>query len=96
MTKQFCVYILASQRNGTLYIGMTSRLQQRIWQHKSKLVSGFTERYDVDRLVYYEIHESAESAIQREKQLKKWRRAWKIRLIDEMNSEWLDLYNTII
>ena len=66
MTKQFCVYILASQRNGTLYIGMTSRLQQRIWQHKSKLVSGFTERYDVDRLVYYEIHESAESAIQRE------------------------------
>ena len=95
MERQFYVYILASQIKGTLYIGVTSNLIQRVWQHKTKLVDGFTKRYDIRRLVYYEIHGNAESAIQREKQLKKWNRAWKIRLIEEANSNWRDLYEEI-
>jgi putative endonuclease len=74
MDKQFCVYILASQKNGTLYIGITSELVKRVWQHKNKQVDDFTKKYEVDRLVYYEVHENAESAIQREKQVKKWNR----------------------
>jgi putative endonuclease len=74
MDKQFCVYILASQKNGTLYIGITSELVKRVWQHKNKQVDSFTKKYEVDRLVYYEVHENAESAIQREKQVKKWNR----------------------
>ena len=93
--KVFCVYILASQRNGTLYTGVTSNLVQRIWQHKEKVCDGFTSEHDVSKLVWYEIHESAESAIMREKGIKKWRRAWKMRLIEEKNPNWDDLYETI-
>ena len=93
--KQFYVYILASKRNGTLYTGVTSDLVQRVWQHKNDLVAGFTKKYDVKKLVYYEVHENAEAAITREKRIKKWRRAWKLRLIEEKNSRWEDLYEDI-
>jgi len=93
--KQFSVYIVASRRNGTLYIGVTSDLVARIWQHKTKAVAGFTARYGCDRLVYFEILDSAEAAITREKQMKEWRRAWKIALIEEANPDWLDLYASI-
>jgi putative endonuclease len=96
MDKQFYVYILASKRNGTLYVGVTSDLTQRVWQHKSKLVGGFTKKYGVDKLVYYEVHREANSAITREKQIKKWRRAWKVRLIEEGNPDWKDLYGDIV
>ena len=92
MEKQFYVYILANKRNGTLYLGVTSDLIKRVWEHKNGLVEGFTKKYGVKILVYYEIHESAENAIKREKQIKKWRRAWKLKLIEEKNSEWRDLY----
>ena len=95
MDKQFYVYILASKRNGTLYIGITSDLMQRVWNHKNKIVEGFTQKYDVDKLVYYEIYDDAQAAILREKQLKKWRRAWKLRLIEKMNPAWNDLYDHI-
>ena len=88
-----CVYILANKPNGTLYIGVTSNLVQRVWQHKNDLVEGFTKRYGVHRLVWYEAHESMESAITREKMLKRWKRAWKIRLIQEANPKWSDLYD---
>ncbi len=87
-----CVYILANKPNGTLYIGVTSNLAQRVWQHKNDLVEGFTKRYGVHSLVWYEAHESMESAITREKMLKRWKRAWKIRLIEKGNPSWLDLY----
>ena len=90
-----CVYILASKPNGTLYIGITSNLVQRIWQHKSDFVEGFTKRYRVHRLVWYEVHESMESAILREKVIKKWNRAWKIELIEKSNPTWRDLYDEI-
>jgi putative endonuclease len=93
--KQFYVYILASKRNGTLYIGVTSNLIQRVWHHKHKLVEGFTKKYGVDKLVYYEVHSNAHSAITREKQMKKWRRAWKLQLIEETNPDWRDLYDNI-
>ena len=96
MEKQFCVYMLASQMNGTLYIGVTSNLMKRVWEHKNGVVPGFTKHYGVDRLVYYEAHDCSESAITREKQLKKWRRAWKIELIEEKNPEWRDLYQDIV
>ncbi|MDE2715634.1 MAG: GIY-YIG nuclease family protein [Chloroflexota bacterium] len=86
-----CVYILASKPNGTLYIGVTSNLIQRVWQHKNDLVEGFTKRYGLHRLVWYEAHESMESAITREKMLKRWKRAWKIELIDKDNPTWSDL-----
>lgn len=95
MEKRFYVYILASKRNGTLYIGVTSALAQRVWQHKNSVVPGFTAKYKVVNLVYYEVHEQAESAINREKQLKKWNRAWKLRLIEEKNPEWRDLYDEV-
>jgi putative endonuclease len=81
MSKQFCVYMVASQRNGTLYIGVTSNLVQRIWQHKQGIVDGFAKKYDLKTLVHFEVHDTAESAITREKQIKKWERAWKLRLI---------------
>jgi putative endonuclease len=93
--KQFYVYIIASRRNGTLYIGVTSNLVARVWQHKTKAVPGFTSRYGRDRLVYFEIHGTAEAAITREKQMQEWRRAWKIELIEKYNPEWLDLYSGI-
>jgi putative endonuclease len=93
---QPCVYILASERNGTLYIGVTSDLVKRVWEHKNDFVGGFTKQYGVHMLVRYEVHETMESAIAREKALKNWHRAWKIRLIEEGNSEWLDLYEKLI
>ena len=95
MEKQFYIYILATKRNGTLYLGVTSDIVKRVWQHKNGLVEGFTNKYGIKRLVYYEIYEDAENAIKREKQLKKWRRAWKVELIEEKNSEWRDLYADI-
>ena len=85
MAKQFCVYILASKRNGTLYIGVTSDLIARVWEHKAKAVPGFTARYRCDKLVYFEILGTAEEAITREKQMKEWRRAWKVELIEKDN-----------
>ena len=94
-SKQPCVYILASKRNGTLYIGVTSNLIQRIWQHKNNQVEGFTKIYNVHLLVYFEQHEIMESAIIREKQLKKWNRDWKIKLIEKNNPNWGDLWLSI-
>jgi putative endonuclease len=91
MEKQPVVYILASKRNGTLYIGVTSNLQNRNWEHKRDLVDGFTKRYRVHRLVYYELHGDMVSAISREKQIKKWNRAWKLELIEKHNPGWKDL-----
>lgn len=91
-----CVYILASQRNGTLYIGVTSDLVKRVWEHKNDLVDGFTKKYGVHQLMYFEMHEDMASAIQREKQLKKWNRNWKIQLIEKENPEWADLYESLI
>jgi putative endonuclease len=92
--RQFAVYILASRRNGTLYIGVTSDLARRVWEHKQGFVQGFTREHGVETLVWFELHDSAESAITREKQLKKWNRAWKVRLIEEANPYWNDLYST--
>lgn len=88
---QPCVYILASERNGTLYIGVTSDLVKRIWQHRNDVTDGFTKKYRVHTLVWYESHPTMESAIQREKALKNWHRIWKIRIIELMNPDWLDL-----
>jgi len=95
MAKQPVEYILASQKNGTLYIGVTSNLSKRIWQHKSNLVEGFSREYHVNLLVYYEVHKSMRAAITREKQLKWWKREWKLRLIESVNPTWRDLYNDI-
>jgi putative endonuclease len=91
MDKQFACYILASARNGTLYIGVTSNLPKRAWEHREGVVEGFTKEYGCKILVWYELHDNAESAISREKQLKKWNRAWKLSLIERMNPEWKDL-----
>ena len=96
MERQPCVYLLASRRNGTLYIGVTSDLIKRIWQHKNDLVEGFTREHGVHTLVWFEQHQTMESAIQREKALKKWKRAWKLELIEEANPEWRDRYAEII
>ncbi|CAN5178288.1 GIY-YIG nuclease family protein [soil metagenome] len=93
---QPAVYMLASQRNGTLYIGVTSNLVQRIWHHKNDLVEGFTEKYGVHGLVYFELLDDMLSAITREKQLKKWTRAWKLALIEKQNPTWQDLWPTIL
>ena len=90
------VYILTSQRNGTLYIGVTSNLIQRIWQHREGVSEGFTQQYGVKMLVWYEQHETMESAIAREKALKKWNRDWKLRLIEKCNPQWLDLWPEIV
>ena len=94
--KQFYVYLTASKRNGTLYLGMTSDLIGRIYQHKNKITKGFTSKYDVSLLVWYEVHESAMAAIEREKQLKNWKRRWKLELIEMMNADWHDLYDELI
>ncbi|MBF6064290.1 GIY-YIG nuclease family protein [Nocardia terpenica] len=91
-----CVYILASCPEGTLYIGVTSNLVGRVWQHKNDLVPSFTKRYGVHTLVWYEVHATMENAILREKHLKKWQRVRKIRLIEEMNPDWLDLYPSLL
>ena len=91
--KQPCVYILASKPNGTLYAGVTSDLARRVSAHKQGLVPGFTKRHNVKRLVYYDTHRTMDGAIRREKQLKEWNRAWKVRLIEDMNPNWIDLYD---
>ena len=96
MPGQPAVYMLASKRNGTLYIGVTSELAQRVWQHKNDLIDGFTKRYGVHQLVWYEVHDTMQSAIAREKALKNWQRAWKVKLIEKNNPGWQDLYETII
>jgi putative endonuclease len=93
---QTCVYIVASERNGTLYIGVTSDLIKRAWEHKSDFVEGFTKQYQVHDLVWYELHENMESAITREKQLKEWKRQWKLDLIEKTNPYWNDLYPIIV
>jgi putative endonuclease len=94
--KQFYVYILCSKRNGTLYTGMTSDLIKRVYQHKNELVEGFSKTYNVHMLVWYEVHPTANTAIAREKQIKKWNRSWKLELIENTNPEWRDLYNELI
>ena len=96
MNKTFCVYIVTNRCNGALYVGVTSDLPRRIWHHKQKEVAGFSAKYGVDKLVYHEICESAETAIRREKQLKKWDRKWKLELIETVNPEWRDLYDEIV
>jgi len=96
MNKQPAVYILSSKRNGTLYVGVTSDLIKRVWEHRNNLVEGFTKRYGVHRLVWYELHESMDSAIKREKRLKEWKRKWKVQVIEKTNPNWEDLYPAII
>ena len=96
MEKLPCVYLLASRPKGTLYVGVASDLVKRVYEHKQKLADGFTKKYGVDRLVWYERHETMESAIVREKQIKKWNRAWKIELIEQTNEAWRDLYEDIV
>ena len=93
--KQPCVYLLASRRNGTLYLGVTSSLVKRVWQHKHDLMDGFTRRYGVHTLVWYELHPSMQSAIQREKAIQKWRRRCKLALIEMDNPHWRDLYEDL-
>ena len=96
MAKQPAVYILASKRNGTLYIGVTSDLVKRVWQHKEDMVEGFAKKYGVHTLVYYELHADMAEAIGREKRLKKWNRAWKIELIEKENPQWRDLWPELV
>ncbi len=93
--KSFYVYIMASDRNGTLYVGSTSDLIKRAWEHKNKVIPGFTARYNVYILVYYEVHETYVEAARREKRFKNWCRQWKLNLIEELNPEWRDLYEDI-
>ena len=90
-----CVYLLASRPGGALYLGVTSNLVRRVWQHKSRMAEGHTHRYNISSLVWYEQHETMESAISREKAIKKWNRAWKVRLIEQQNPSWRDLYSGI-
>ena len=92
----YFVYILTNRRNGTLYTGVSNDLLRRVYEHKQGLVDGFTKRYGINRLVYYESTESISSAITREKQLKKWKRKWKLRLIEESNRQWRDLYDDLV
>lgn len=95
MSQNYYVYIVSSLNNRVLYIGVTSNLSKRVWEHKNKLADGFTKKYNVDRLVYYEIFESASEAIHIEKCMKEWQRRWKIKRIETMNPDWQDLYKTI-
>ena len=94
--KQPCVYILASKRNGTLYIGVTSHLIQRVWQHRESLAVGFTNIHGIRQLVWYEQHATMESALRREKALKEWQRKWKVKLIETANPYWRDLYEDLL
>ncbi|MDR6993306.1 GIY-YIG nuclease family protein [Luteimonas sp. 3794] len=96
MERNPCVYLLARARNGTLYLGVTSNLAQRVWQHRTSVIDGFSARYDTHHLVWFERHETMPSAIAREKQIKKWRRAWKVDLIESANPYWRDLWSEII
>ena len=93
MNRSPCVYLLASNCNGTLYVGVTSNLIQRVWQHRQGEIKGFTEKYGVKHLVWFEQHETMENAIGREKQIKEWKRAWKVNLIVQENPDWHDLYD---
>ena len=95
LEKQPAVYIVTNKRNGTLYTGVTSNLAGRIWKHKKGTFEGFSKRYGCTRLVWFEAHETMESAITREKHIKEWQRAWKLRLIEESNPEWDDLYESL-
>ena len=95
MNKDPAVYIMTNKRNGTLYIGVTSDLVKRVWEHKNNMVEGFTKRYGIHRLVWYEMHESMKSAIDREKRSKEWKRKWKLELIESINPSWQDLYHAI-
>ncbi len=95
MDKSYFVYIMASKKNGTLYVGVTSNLVKRIYEHKNNIVKGFTKKYRIHDLVHYEIFDDVQEAIKREKQLKWWKRNWKIELIEKENPEWLDLYNQL-
>ncbi|KAA3635162.1 MAG: GIY-YIG nuclease family protein [Calditrichaeota bacterium] len=95
MLKTYFVYILASKKNGTLYIGVTNDLKRRVSEHKNKLVKGFTSQYNIDKLIYYEMTENISAAIVREKQLKKWKRSYKLALIEENNPMWEDLYSSL-
>jgi putative endonuclease len=91
----YLVYLLASRRFGTLYLGVTNDLGRRVWEHKTKTYKGFSSKYGVDKLVWYETYDLIEEAIAREKSMKKWRRDWKLRLIEEFNRSWLDLYSLL-
>ncbi|GMR06905.1 MAG: GIY-YIG nuclease family protein [Gammaproteobacteria bacterium] len=91
-----CVYILASRQNGTLYTGVSSNLVKRIWEHKNNIYESFTKRYTVHTLVWYEMHETMDTAILREKAIKNWKREWKIKIIEERNPKWRDLYSDLI
>ncbi|CDH44234.1 MAG: GIY-YIG nuclease family protein [Candidatus Competibacteraceae bacterium] len=95
MTKQPVVYIMSSRRNGTLYTGVTSDLAKRVWEHRGNFVEGFTKRYGVHTLVWFELHSEMYQAIVREKQIKKWNRAWKIKLIEQTNPQWRDLWPSL-
>ncbi|HOO82115.1 MAG TPA: GIY-YIG nuclease family protein [Alphaproteobacteria bacterium] len=95
MPKQYYVYILSKARNSTFYVGITSDLPRRIWEHKNEVADGFTKKYGIKTLVYYEVHDDPETAIRREKRLKKWPREWKMKIIEEMNPDWKDLYEDI-
>lgn len=95
MNKQYYVYILATKRNGTFYTGVTNNLQRRIWEHKNNVADGFTKKYRIHQLVYYEVHEEIKAAIRREKLIKKWKREYKMAEIEKMNPNWLDLYNKL-
>ena len=95
MEKHPCVYMLTNKRNGALYVGVTSDLPKRVWEHKNKVVKGFTQKYGLDRLAWYEQHETMESAIRREKVIKFWKRHWKLKAIEAMNPDWRDLYGEL-
>jgi len=95
MTRQPCVYILINQRIGILYTGVTSDPGKRVWEHKTKVVKGFTEKYGLDKLVWYEMHFTMDAAIQREKIIEKWKRKWKLKTIEAMNPDWRDLYEEL-
>jgi putative endonuclease len=94
--KQPCVYLLSSRRHGTLYVGVTSDLVKRVWQHKENLADGFTKRYKVHQLVWYELHERMDSALRREKAIKNWKRSWKVAMIEKDNPKWRDLYEELV
>ena len=96
MEKLPCVYVLASKRNGTIYVGVTSDLVKRVYEHKNDVTDGFTKKYQVHMLVYFEMHDDVVTAITREKQIKKWNRAWKIELIEQQNPKWQDLYDGLL
>ena len=96
MERMPCVYLLASERNGTLYTGVTSNLVKRVWEHKNNVIEGFTSKHAVHTLVWYEIHDTMESAIRREKAIKNWKREWKIHTIEATNFDWRDLYSDLL